>query len=287
GARTSYQFQWGLTNTYGAASNFHALRGGTAFVAVSATAPGLIPGTVYHFRVIAVSALGTSTGRDHTFTTAGHPPPGVTTGPATSISQTAATVTGTVNPNGQATTWEFQYGPTPSPTAQTIAQTLPAGHAPESVGAQLSGLTPGTWFYYHLVALHGSAVVQSGLPAMFLTEPSPRPVPSVRASTTPHRDRRRPYVFTTGATVVLPSSIPAAYGCNGTATIRYLFGRRVIRTVTAGVQSNCTLGVQTGFNRLPGRGSAGRQVTLKIAIEFNGNGYLAPAKARAEHVRLG
>ena len=287
GEATSYGFQWGLTDAYGVTGTFHTIRSGKTFVTVQQTATGLIPGTVYHYHLIAVNRLGTTVGRDRTFKTAGNPPPGVATGAATTVGTTVATVTGAVNPNGQATTWEFQYGTTAAATVQTIAQTLPAGTAPETVSVQLTGLTPGTWFYYHLVALHGTAVVQSGSTAAFLTEPSPRPSPRLSASTAPHRSSRRPYVFTTSAKLLGPSSIPASLGCAGTATIRYLLGHRRLRSLTAAVQPNCTITAQTTFKRLPGRGGPKRLVTLGVLIGFNGNGYLAPVRARTEHVTLG
>jgi len=287
GQATSYGFQWGPTNAYGVTGAFRTIRSGRTFVAVLQTATNLNPGSVYHYRLIAVNGLGTTVGRDRTFKTAGNPPPAVATGQATTVGTTVATVTGTINPNGQATTWEFQYGTTATATVQTIAQTLPAGSTPATVSVQLTGLTPGTWFFYHLVALHGSAVVQSGAAATFLTEPSPRPAPRLRASTAPRRTRRRPYAFTTSAKLLVPPSIPASLGCVGTATIRYLLGNRRLRSVSAAVQPNCTVTAQTAFKRLPGRGGRKRHVTLRVLVGFSGNGYLAPVRARAEHIVLG
>lgn len=286
GEVTAYGFQWGLTDAYGVTGAFHKTRSGKTFVSVQETATNLIPGTVYHYHVIAVNGLGTTVGSDRTFTTAGHPPPDVTTGQATNVGTSVATVTGTVDPNGQATIWDFQYGTTPTASVQTIAQTLAGGDVPETVSAQLTGLAPGTWFYYHLVALHGTAAVQSGADAMFLTEPSPRPVPHLSAGTAPHHTSRRPYVFTTTARIVPPPSIPASLGCVGTATIRYLLVNRSLRSLTAAVQPNCTVAAQTAFKRLPGRGGPHRAVTLRVLIHFNGNGYLAPVRARPEHIVL-
>lgn len=79
-------------------------------------------------------------------------PPSVTTGSASNISQSNATVTGTVNPNGQATTYFVEYGPTTSYGTQTNAVSLGSGTTPVAVHATLYGLTPNTAYHYRLVA---------------------------------------------------------------------------------------------------------------------------------------
>ena len=112
-------------------------------MAVHGTATSLIPGTRYHYRLVATNGSGQSVGTDHTFTTAGHPPPAVATGPASGVCSTSATVTGVVNPNGATTTYEFQFGLTTAYGMQTTAATLTAGSVPVPVSQTLTGLTPG------------------------------------------------------------------------------------------------------------------------------------------------
>ena len=87
GNSTAYYFEWGLTTAYGVTSVEHSAGHGTKPVAVSTTASALIPGTVYHYRLVAANGSGSATGADRTFKTAGNPPPGVSTGPATQISK--------------------------------------------------------------------------------------------------------------------------------------------------------------------------------------------------------
>ena len=74
GSATTYQFQYGLTTAYGSTTT--AASAGSGFTAVpeSASLTGLTLGTVYHFRVTATNAAGTSNGADATFTTSGGKP---------------------------------------------------------------------------------------------------------------------------------------------------------------------------------------------------------------------
>jgi len=287
GSETTYAFDWGFTPAYGFASAPRLAGHGTAAVAVQATASGLTPGTVYHYRLIAVNQYGTTIGADHTFKTAGHPPPGVSTGPATQVSATAATLTGAVATNDALTSWMFQYGVSPSLGLQTYAQALPAGTASQPVAAGVAGLTPGTIFYYRLVAFHGPTSVTYGNVQVLMTLPSTRPVPIVHAATTPHRVGSRPFVFTTSGAVLLPGSIPSWAGCGGTVTVRYFLGPRVVGSTLAPVQANCAFAGQVAFARKPGRGPRRRIVRLYVFVRFAGNGYLTPTHARVKHVTLG
>lgn len=289
GASTTYLFQWGLTSAYGVNGTTVSAGAGTRSVSVRQTAGSLIPGTTYHYRLVATNGYGTTVGADRTFTTTGHPPPGVTTGPASALNATGATLTGEINPDGLATTWWMQWGTTTSYSNQTTAQTVPAGTAPTSVAASLQGqLAPGTIFHYRLVATHGSAATYSyGADASFMTYPSRRPVASLRATLKPLIARRRPYVLTTTGSVAGPSSIPPAYGCSGNVRLRFFKGRTRVATTFAGVQSNCTFGALTVFKRLPRHPKGQRTVALKEVITFIGNSYLAPAQGHAKHVVLG
>jgi hypothetical protein len=287
GAATQYVFEWGLTNTYGLSSTAKSAGSGTKSVSVQVTAGHLIPGTRYHYRVIASNRFGGTSGVDQSFRTAGHAPPGVATGPATQLGKSIATLTGSVNPNGEATSWVFQYGLTASYFANTFGGTLPASSAPSIVAQQLQGLKPGTVFHFRLIALHGGTVVSYGADQSFMTFPLPRPLPRVRAATNPRHDSSKPYVFTTAATVLRPASIPASLGCAGDATIRYMLGHRQVGSTVVLLQPNCTFTGQVTFRNLPGKGSKSRQVRLRVLIHFGGNGYLAPRDAAAESVLLG
>jgi hypothetical protein len=287
GSGTSYFFQWGLTSGYGVNGRLHWAGGGTTAVAVRATAAGLIPGTVYHYRVVATNKFGIAVGADRTFKTGGFPPPGVETGSPAQVGRSFVTLTGVINPNGATTTWVFQYGTSVAYGIQTFGGAVAGASAPIIVSQPVQGLASGTIFHYRLIALHGSSIVSYGADQIFMTEPSSRPRPRVRARTAPRRERHKPFVFTTSGSVAGPSWIPAAFACAGNVRIRFLLGRRAVAVGLVPVQPNCAFSGQTVFRRLPGRGPRHRQVRLLVRIRFQGNGYLAPARARPRNVLLG
>ena len=286
GRSTTYFFQWGLSNAYGAVSTVHSAGDGTKNVAVHRTATALIPGTIYHYRLVATNGSGQSFGADRMFKTAGHPPPAVATGPATGVTTTTSTLTGVVNPNGATTTYEFQFGLTTAYGMQTTAATLSAATAPIPVAQTLTGLTPGTVFHYRIVALHGSSVVSPGLDGVFMTHPFKRPKPGISARTKPGTDRKRPYSFTTSGSVN-HRNIPSAFGCNGTITVKYFSGRKRVGTFLIPLGGNCTFSGKNTFRKLPRAGRVNGQVHLTLQIRYGGNGYLAPVTARPEHITLG
>jgi hypothetical protein len=287
GSATTYFFQWGLTTAYGVNSVAHSAGHGTKTVSVSTTARDLIPGTSYHYRLAATNGGGTGIGADHTFTTAGNPPPVVATGPASQVGRNTVTVTGAISPNKQATTYYFQWGTSTGYGQQTLAAAVPAGTPPVTVSAAITGLEARTIFHYRLVALHGNTAPQPGLDATFMTLPRHRPVPSIKARTMPSHDAHRPFVFTTSGSVKGPNWIPAVYDCRGNVTVHFLFGGRRIGSTLLPLQPNCKFAGQTVFGHLPHHGHVRRPVTLTVVVRYAGNGYLTPRKARAETIKEG
>lgn len=286
GRSTTYYFQWGLTTAYGAVTTVRSAGDGTKNVAVHRTATGLIPGTRYHYRLVANNGSGQSVGTDHTFTTAGHPPPAVATGPVSNVTSTGATVTGILNPNGAETTYKFQYGPTTAYGVETLPVAVPAGHAIVPVSATLTSLSPGTVFHYRIVALHGTTVSSVGIDQVFMTHPSTRPKAGITVRTKPGTDRSRPYSFTTSGSVNR-RNIPGTFACNGTITVKYFSGRKRVGTFLIPLGGNCTFSGKNTFRKLPRAGRVNGQVHLTLQIRYGGNGYLAPVSAKPEHITLG
>ncbi len=282
GHATQYAFTYGPTTAYGATTAVHTVKSGTKSVAVKLTVTGLTPGTIYHYRITAVSAGGSVFGADRTFTTTGHPPADVVTGAAVGIGKTVATPTGVINPEGETTTWVVQYGLTTNYGLQSFANTLAAVTTPLSVSATLSGLAPATLFHYRIVAFHGGNVASAGADATFFTEPSKRPTPKMTAHTSPSHDKRSPFAFTTSGSLGGASSIPAAQRCTGNVGVRYYNGRRQLAFVVAPVQPNCKFSIGASFRRLHGKGP----VRLKVTVDYRGNGYIGPVN-RVDHVTAG
>ena len=76
GIPTTYAVEYGLTSAYGSTSPFGgsvAFGSGAGPQDVSDFLDELQPGTTYHYRFVATSAGGTTTGEDRTFTTVGPP----------------------------------------------------------------------------------------------------------------------------------------------------------------------------------------------------------------------
>jgi hypothetical protein len=78
--------------------------------------------------------------------------PGVTTGGAANVAQQTASLTGSVDPNGAATTYQFQYGTTSAYGAVTPEATLD-GDGKKTVTADVGGLAPATTYHYRLIPL--------------------------------------------------------------------------------------------------------------------------------------
>lgn len=286
GSATSYFFQWGLTTAYGTNGAVRPAGSGTTAKSVAETAGHLSPGTVYHYRLVAMNHVGTSVGADHTFKTAGHPAPAVTTGPVTQLSASGATLTGAVDPNGQSTIWSFQWGNLGGLSQQTAPQTLGPTTSPQGVAWSLGGLlNAGTVYQYRLVANHPHFGKVYGAIEQFMTYPSVRPYSHVRTSTRPIHASSRPFVLSTTGTVET-AWIPAQFGCTGEVTIRMYVGRRQVLFRTARVQSNCTFSHQTTFNRVPGGRGAHLPERLRIVVHFVSTPYLARNPGATRYVRL-
>jgi hypothetical protein len=291
GSATHYYFQWGLTTGYGSNGTLASAGSGTKAVRVSFVATGLIPGTAYHYRLVAQSALGQTVSADELFKTGGQPPPTLATGPAIAVTRNTATLTGVVNPNNQITSFEFQYGVTTAYGATTNIGTVPAGAAAVNVATPISGLQPGVVFHFRIVAFHADSPVEYGVDQTLLTQPDPAPLPGLTIANTPRQVRRAPFTLTTLGKLSGPSWIPAPLACSGAVRITVLDGKRRLSSGTTPVQGSCTFALTTRISRLPARKKRhGKRphgpVRLTVEIYYEGNGYLAPRRARNQTITV-
>ncbi|NCA78014.1 MAG: hypothetical protein EOM90_16935, partial [Alphaproteobacteria bacterium] len=79
-------------------------------------------------------------------------PPVTVTSAATAVTPTSATLNGTVNPNGLATTWYFEWGTTTAYGNTTAVTSAGTGTTTVSVNAGITGLTGGVTYHYRLAA---------------------------------------------------------------------------------------------------------------------------------------
>ncbi|HEV2392933.1 MAG TPA: leucine-rich repeat protein [Verrucomicrobiae bacterium] len=79
-------------------------------------------------------------------------PPTITVDPASQVISTAATVTGTVNPNGVPAAFSLQWGLTSDYGSATFFYPIAAVMTPTNVTARMTNLTPSTTYHYRLMA---------------------------------------------------------------------------------------------------------------------------------------
>jgi hypothetical protein len=177
---TDCHFDYGTTTAYELGSvpcveTPASIGAGSSDVSVHADVSGLDAETGYHFRLSAANANGTNIGQDTFFFTA--EAVGAITDPATNITETSATLNGSVNPLGsQVTDCHFEYTDDADfqPNGFANATSVPcvedpgAGNSDVPVHADITGLTAGTTYDYRVVVTNGNGTKQA-FPVSFTT----------------------------------------------------------------------------------------------------------------------
>jgi hypothetical protein len=182
GSDTQWSVQYGTTTAYGQHTAPVDVGAGTAPVSVSAVLSDLAPGALYHYRLVAQNAYGTTYGYDGTVTTATPPAPTIASASATVSGQTA-TLAAVVDPQGSPTTLRFQYGTTIALGQSAPSQTV-ANSGPVSVSVVVSGLAAHTTYYYQLFAGNAGGATASTI-LSFATGAAARP-PTAQAALAGH-----------------------------------------------------------------------------------------------------
>jgi trimeric autotransporter adhesin len=167
GLTTSSHFQYGPTTSYGLTTAPQSHSGNT-YLSIGSGISSLTANTTYHFRIVASNSSGTSMGSDKTFTTlTATGAPVVTTGSATNVTSSSATLNGSLDPHGLTTTVSFQYGTTTSYGHTTAVQSQ-SGNTYRNIAASISSLTTHTTYHFRIVATN-SAGTRMGSDRTFTT----------------------------------------------------------------------------------------------------------------------
>jgi hypothetical protein len=154
---TTFYFEYGTSTSYGTKTAVKSAGSGASPQNEAAGISKLQVGRTYHFRIVATSDAGTTTGADATFKTSSAPL--VVTADANPIAVTTATLRGQVTPNGLSTTWWFEYGPSLSYGLKTASHSAGSGTTAQSVSAGITKLKAGTTYHFRLVAQNSSGRV--------------------------------------------------------------------------------------------------------------------------------
>jgi len=162
GSDTSFWFEYGETNNLGNTTSFQSAGAGTGSVAESVSVSNLKPATKYYFRMNAQNQFGTVNGAIISFTTSGPATasaPSANTTSATNIRSTSATLDGQVNPNGDSTSYWFEYstdtllGSILGSTTHKVAVSG-SGTSQVNVSTDVSNLVANTTYGYRLVTMN-------------------------------------------------------------------------------------------------------------------------------------
>lgn len=185
---TTYQFQYGpcddLENCPDLSETAPSQSPTYGVIGTTVEASGLLPNTLYHYRLVAKSQGGEIKSEPAgIFTTAPGPAVTAQTGVASAVGTTSAIVSGTADPDSQAATYTFElgrYNGTATQFGIVFSGPTGSGAVPIEESLGLSGLQPGTTYAYR-IAIHsgdGSAKNETatgatqtfttdGLPAVF------------------------------------------------------------------------------------------------------------------------
>lgn len=274
GVETSYQFQYGPTAAYGQQTALTVAGSGSSKVSVGATITGLAAGTQYHYRLVAISADGTTAGADAAFTTTGDaasagatlPPISRTT--AVAITSSSVQLNGAINPPAKSTTWWFEYGLSTAYGSESIRQRM-SGLGARPVNVRLAGLAASATFHYRL-ELQTASGLYVGPDETFATKAIVRARPTGLTLSASARIQPRSVAIT--ATGTLESALPGA--CNGVVEVAVVRTGVTISLRSLPLRANCTYTDHVSLRR----GATGHRIS--VLAHFTGNATLLPAPAR-------
>jgi hypothetical protein len=189
--------------------------------------------------------------------------PAATTGDASAITSTSATVAAGLNGGGAIGSWQVLYGPTAAYGAQTTPQALAPAVADQALAAALGGLTPVTTYHYAVRLTTASGTV-TGADRTFTTAavPPQQDGPVVKpAAPVLGALRLAPSAFKAGRTGgTLPAKATRGVG----ARLRFTLTKAATVTLTV---RRVTVGVRSGKRCLARRaGRRGKACSIETKV---------------------
>ncbi|MEI6621923.1 MAG: fibronectin type III domain-containing protein, partial [Actinomycetes bacterium] len=179
GAQTTATFTYGTSSDLSSGTTTvtavgSPVVGSSGATSVSYALTGLTSGTTYYFRATGNNGFGGNVnGSILSFTPTAPTSPTVSTTTVGTVASTTAALSGTVTPNGSATTVWFDYSTDPTMTTgvTSVAGTPPsvvATGSPTAVATTLTGLTAGTRYYARIRAVNTTGTTNGSI-ANFLS----------------------------------------------------------------------------------------------------------------------
>jgi hypothetical protein len=253
GVDTHYHVEFGETTAYG--ENLPEpdadIGAGSSSVAISQEVTGLQPNTTYHYRVVAGNAEGPGVSSDQAFTTPPEPPV-VIAAPFTE-STAGWSLNGSVNANGGATTYHFQFGITTAYGSNVPATDASAGSGTSAIAVTqlVANLPPGVPYHYRLVA-HNAGGTSISNDEEFITPAAPAP------------ESLQPVPILPQPTLVPP---PAPAPPSNRFTLKAPIGRGAAATIQASVPGPGTVSATgKGLKATRATPKASGLVTLKLTL---------------------
>ena len=104
---------------------------------------------------------------------------------------------------------------------------------------------------------------------------------SLTSVTSPKRDKKAPFTFTTKGRLALPAGVLRAAGCKGTVDVSFKAGKKTVSSRRVALKGDCSYSSRVTF-RLPNRLNP---KTLRVVVVFSGNVVMDPTNARIQSVR--